>query len=238
MSDEYKTIRIAGDLSIGQWNDLNESLKPDNSENWDKAFDFFEQRIQTRYFAPIEAIDSLNKNKGEGIAMVTLLCSLIETIECFIKGWVYSYNTSFDELFTGAVYLIRDTDSIASHLVYSGISGKRFEKVSNKFIFQSFFENRKPFKSLEINGADFYENVRCALLHETQTKNNWKIKKGDTGNAIFGNDGKTINRDMFYQAVKKVIEDYKAMLLLEDKKAVKLRRNFIAKMNHICDKSH
>ena len=89
-----KELRIAGNLTIKDWEDLEKKLDQNNDELWSLAFHFFEERIRTRYFNPINAILDLKLNKGEGFAVVNLQCSLIETIESFINGWVYNNDNS------------------------------------------------------------------------------------------------------------------------------------------------
>ena len=83
-------MRIAGQLTVKDWEELKSILKPEENENWDNAFHFFEERIRTRYLEPIQSILDMERYEGEGFAAVSLQCSLIETIESFINGWVYN----------------------------------------------------------------------------------------------------------------------------------------------------
>jgi len=217
-------MNIAENKTIGEWEILEKKLKPAYNENWDEAYNFFELRICTRYLKPIEAILHLNTNNGEGFAIVTLQCSLIETIESFINGWIYRYPHFINQ---------------------NGIKLK-----SNDKIFKSFFSKRSPFKHypIKIIGGKFYKNVRCALLHETQTKDNWKIKS-DTFTAGFAyeeiNGGnfveKTIYRENFQRDLKILISKYKTSIIsgveFDGISACELRENFISKFNHICKES-
>ena len=41
-------MKIAGELTIKDWEDLEEKLEPNNDELWGLAFSFFEERIKTR----------------------------------------------------------------------------------------------------------------------------------------------------------------------------------------------
>lgn len=151
-------MQIAGNLTIQNWKELAKNLNTEKDENWGLAFNFFEERIRTRYLNPIYAILNMDDNLGEGFAVVNLQCSLIETIESFINGCIPKYNLKKNRL--------------------EWKSGKTVVFFSNKSIFDTFFKKREPFKSQvpNIKGNDFYEYVRCPLLHETQTKNNWLIK--------------------------------------------------------------
>jgi hypothetical protein len=222
-------MKIAGRKTIKEWEDLvgkvgeDEKLKIDynSNEKWDEVFDFFEERIKTRYINPINAILNMKSYNGEGFAVVNLQCSLIETIESFINGWVYSHKPRgwFK-------------------------NGQKSEVINNACIFKSFFANRIIIKDLKIDGGDFYESVRCGLLHETQTKNNWKINL-DTekiGLSYDEKDGKKIiYRENFQKDLELLIEEYKKAIIFKEKfcdiEPKVLRENFIAKFNHICTES-
>ena len=202
--------KIAGNLTITDWEELASKLDDSKSENWGNAFNFFEQRIATRYLNPIKAILNMDLNTGEGFAVVNLQCSLIETIECFYNGWIYVYPN------------------------FLPIDGSPIFKKGKK-IFESFFKNREPFISLQIDGVDFYKSVRCGLLHETQTKNNWKIKSGLVRIYEQNGDEKIIYREKFQRGLEKVITKYKEELLSSG--GEKYRKNFKEKFKHICKES-
>ncbi len=210
MKDSNK-MRIAGKLTIQDWEDLNATLDTSKNKNWGIAFNFFEQRITTRYLNPIHAILNMKLKTGEGFAVVNLQCSLIETIECFYNGWVYNYPYFYE----------RD-----------GVT-KLFK--SNKIVFESFFQ-REPFKNYNISNT-FYSHVRCGLLHETQTKKGWIIKdKHDNKCYEEKENEKIIYRTNFQSAIEKIISNYKIAIVNESDNE-DLRKNFIAKFNHICCKS-
>ncbi|AIN75130.1 hypothetical protein O8E88_001351 [Flavobacterium psychrophilum] len=204
---------IAGKLTIKDWKELAVRLKNEEDENWGLAFHFFEERIRTRYLNPINAILNMDLKTGEGFAVVNLQCSLIETIESFINGWIFSTNPY--GWFKNEIAL-----------------GKNDKALNNQEIFKSFFDKRNPFIELNIRGDEFFKYVRCGLLHETQTKNGWKIRAYGVDKSI---DSKIIYRDIFQKDIETVIENYKNLILKNDKiTSVELRENFIAKFNHIC----
>ena len=222
-------MRIAGKLTTKDWEELVTNLNSEKDENWGLAFHFFEERIKTRYLNPIHTILKMEDNLGEGFAVLNLQCSLIETIESFINGWVYHNEEIRKNLNGWFQNIVQDETHI-----------KKIQ--NNLYIFESFFKNHLIFK--KINGKHFYFNVRCSLLHETQTKNNWKIKldKDNTGvNYEEKNDEKLIYRENFQKDLEKLINDYKNAIINDTKfceiESKELRINFIAKFNHICDKS-
>ena len=95
---------------------------------------------------------------------------------------------------------------------------------------------------MESKSCDFYINVRCACLHETQTKNGWKINSDKEHTDLVFNGEKIIFRENFQKALEDSISDYKKAIIegasfnnITD--GTVLRENFKAKMKHICDKS-
>lgn len=217
-------IKIAGNLTINNWQELNDHLNSEKDENWGLAFHFFEERIRTRYLNPIHAILKMEDNLGEGFAVVNLQCSLIETIESFINGWISEFDLKFKKP-------IWKKDG----LIVKYPNSNSTKNLGNCDIFISFFTNREPFSELKINGTDFFRSVRCGLLHETQTKNGWKIRAYQDGKSI---DNKIIYRKKFQQDIETVIENYKKFITINDgNKTIELRKNFKEKFNHICIKS-
>ena len=221
-------MKIAGNLTISNWNELSKNLNCENDDNWGLAFYFFEERIKTRYINPIKSILEIGDNLGEGFAVVNLQCSLIETIESFINGCNSEYNSRKRKTqWKKGVTIIFN---------------------SNKEIFISFFNNRTPFKELNIDGGLFYQDVRCGLLHETQTKNNWKIKCDTAESGLAYQEinnrnivEKIIHRENFQIYLEKLIARYRISIItradFDGIPACELRENFIAKFNHICTES-
>lgn len=226
-----QNMKIAGNLTISNWYELCENLNCGNDDNWGLAFYFFEERIRTRYINPIKSILEIGDNLGEGFAVVNLQCSLIETIESFINGW--KYDTKTNSWFT--------------------IKGEKIDSSSKK-IFESFFDKRNLFNdnsNEKIDGKNFYRYVRCALLHESQTKDNWKIRCNTANDNIFYEEitqdsivEKIIYRENFQKTLEKLIFDYKKSIVSKtivndfcDFSGQKLRDNFREKFNNICEES-
>lgn len=220
-------MRIAGNLTIKDWIDLKKNLILDKDENWGLAFNFFEERIKTRYLNPIKSILNIEDNLGEGFAVVNLQCSLIETIESFINGWVYFNDGT------------KGSPKGWFKRVVSSNSKECFS--TNEFIFSSFFNSHFEFN--KIDGKEFYFSIRCGLLHETQTKNNWKIKKAQKEDKSFdvSEEFKFIYRENFQRDLMLLIERYKEIIVnggeFDGFSATELRENFLAKFNHICEQS-
>ena len=219
-------MRIAGKKTIEDWKKIESKLNSQIDENWEEAFKYFDVRIKTRYLDPINLILKMKTNTGEGFAVVNLQCSLIETLESFINGCSSSFNKKKR----------KNEWKKNNNLVFK----------SNKEIFESFFNKRDPFINYfqKIDGNDFYENVRCSILHETQTKKDWVIRKNiiDDKTAFkLEKSSKILYRDNFQNDLEILIDNYKKAIInftdLNEINKKELRDNFILKFNHICNES-
>lgn len=206
------SICIAGNRTISDWNTLRPKLvqKSFDQQSWDDAKAFLDLRLEHRYFNAIEAIRSQysNKLKGEGFAICTLICSLIEAVETFYQGTNFSTRPS-----------------------------NRYEYGfgQSKKIYQDFLTKRAPFSSYfdKRLATDFYLNVRCALLHEACTRNNWVINIRNHQSVTINREQKAINRSLFVSDLKVCVNLYKDEL----NSSPELQKAFIRKFDGICSNS-
>ncbi len=203
-------IQIAGEKTVRDWLNLKDLIQKDfnNRALWDKAFTYFKDRLFTRYINPAQKIqnDNCSKVVGEGFAISTIMCSLIEALETFYQGKHFTPQKPQSQ--------------------YEYTNGQ------SKTIFTTFLTQREPFKTeFKSLASDFYYNVRCSLLHEAATRNGWVIRI-DTARLI-EKDGnkKVLNRCLFIESVKEYIETYKKELLNDNER----KKAFIRKMDSICD---
>lgn len=211
---------IAPGRTCQAWRDLRDKLfanidDPSAGEgDWKKAFDeFFKARIDARFLKPIQAIQSMGTDKGEGFSMVALLCILIEFLEAFYQGKVFT--TKREEVLQPNEYN------------------------SSKELFKDFLTSHAPFNSqFEGNSAaGFYDKVRCGLLHEAATKEASVIWKGGSGTPLIekrSGSNIVVYRDALYSAVLEYIKHYRIELLRSKERKV----NFIRKMDDICQLKH
>ncbi|OGI51348.1 MAG: hypothetical protein A3E57_00895 [Candidatus Muproteobacteria bacterium RIFCSPHIGHO2_12_FULL_60_33] len=207
-----KNIKIAGELTIGDWLRLKVSLESDLGKDtlWCEAYDFFEKRICTRYLKPIEAIEKYSDVEGEGFAITTIICSLIEALESFRLGKVYKRASKGNPL------------------------DETKEYFKSQPIFEDFLKNHEPFSAhFAVDGLanNFYENVRCAVLHEAATRSGWKIRIDTTVLVEKHNESLILNRALFVDAIKQYMCSYKAELLRSNE----LKQAFIKKLDSICE---
>jgi hypothetical protein len=205
------SMRIAGDKTVADWIKLKQEMTGDggNRAHWEKAYqDFYLARITTRYLEPIKRIESGDTLMGEGFAIVTLFCTLVEFLESCEKG---------------TNYVRKDTNDLGKH-EYNG----------SKECFKSFLSSRSPFNRLIPLAESFYSDVRCGLLHEARTKGGWTIS-GDEPPAkqLVDETGgeKRILRKALRAALEEYFEDYKARLF----KHKETQDAFIRKFDHLCE---
>ena len=94
--------------------------------------------------------------QGEGFSIVALQCSLIEFLASTLEGKSYKYCPS------------------------KAVKCDVHEYCNSKALYIRFLRSEHPFSQYfnEATARDFYENVRCPLLHEARTKGRWRILAG------------------------------------------------------------
>lgn len=202
--------KISGDKKIKDWIKLRSEIdnNPNDDNLWEKAFnEFLYNRIETRYLNPIKEINKKFNYQGEGFSIVTLQCALIEFLETTITGETYKY---------------------------SNPNPKNFEYNKSKLKFINFLEKRFPFNKIFDSdlATRFYENVRCGLLHEAQTKVSWLIRVDNKRNLIENRSNGTIvfDRIKFQELLEIFFKRYKEDL----KKNNNLKNALKRKINSIC----
>ncbi len=199
--------RIAGTKTVADWKRTKLLLENGNNKsNWDNAYnDFLLKRLHTRYFAPIKAIEDMKSSVGEGFAIVTLHCSLIEFLAALVKG------ENFQD---------KKKSELAEH---------EYGRSESKNLFCEFLTSHNPFSCMftEEQAKDFYGNVRCGLLHEAQTRGGWKIQVCSTASVAVDARGKIVYRNKLQPAFDQFLEWYKCELA----KDPKLQKAFIRKFD-------
>lgn len=203
-------IYISGSKTTDDWNAFKTTLVPGaDPAGWATAFgEYFYGRLSARYLDPIKVLQDNGTLQGEGFSIAAIQCSLIEFLESTVQG--KSYRS------------LRGGPPLGPH-EYSR-SGDMFE---------SFLANRAPFNS-EFNAAmahDFYEGVRCGLLHEARTKNGWVIW-ANHGSRIIDATGpqKILYRDDFQKALLEFVAWYKSVLISDSA----IQEAFIRKFDSLC----
>lgn len=102
-------------------------------------------------------------------------------------------------------------------------------KRKSEAAFRSFFSHWKAFAEFSSVSGEFYEHVRCGLLHQAETRGGWRIVRNGSLLA-----DRTINATKFVTALRNVLHSYVAELQESDWDS-RVWTNFRKKMNAICD---
>jgi hypothetical protein len=201
-------VYIAGSKTAADWKSFSAQLSTGHA-SWKAAFeDYFHQRLSLRYLEPIKVLQEHGTFRGEGFSIVAIQCSLIEFLESTVQGLSYRYPP-------------RGAPAPGPH-----------EYSSSSEIFVAFLTQRQPFAKYFNEGVarDFYEGVRCGLLHEARTKGGWAIHAKSSGESAIDATRKIVYRDNFQAALLSFVDWYKGALLTDEA----LQKAFIRKFNSLC----
>ena len=181
------TTHLAGWKTVDDWRTFRASLVVGGDVVlWQKAYEeYFCTRLRLRYLNPIKLLQENGTFQGEGFSILAVQCTLIEFLESTAQGTSYRY--------------LRREEILGPH-----------EYSSSSDVFVSFLCTRSPFKKDfdEALARDFYANVRCALLHEARTKNDWTIWAKGAGNDVVDRGKRIVFRDNFQSALEEFIRGY------------------------------
>ncbi len=201
------------------------------NHHWDEAIDILDSRLKNKFFAPVEFMLAKKAHKGEGFAILTVQCTLIEMFAAFRVGKIYNYNKT-------APYEYNQSKKMFISLLHTAP------------IFQDHFYtlNLKgnPITNTPYNAEGFYSEVRCGLMHEARTKGNWRIntapKITDVKNErhfIRATNGNLhIYRTVLHYRLLAYLDSYKAELRQVSPNGIDLRKKFARKMDNLFDFQH
>jgi hypothetical protein len=133
--------------------DWTTDLEDINSPNWSNGIEIIRARIESRYLIPIQQLlnssDKIVKFNC-GFLVMSIDCLLIETLNQFFLG-----------LYT--------SDERYSHKN----KNPEFNEKANKYAFRDFFNYSTFFPHFKNNDKfifTFYNEIRCGLLHQAQSK--------------------------------------------------------------------
>lgn len=178
---------------------------------------FIYDRLYGRYLKPFDfrSVD-YEKNYKNGFALMTSSCLLIETL------------TSFRES------RYRNTKNL------SGECFGHFFTTESKFAdFATGGRQTNGDISTKKQGGlpnDFYENVRCGILHNAETKNGWTITRNES-KPYFNPATKEINATKFANRLKSVLSSYKKSLIESDFDSDIIWKNFRDRLTDLINKS-
>lgn len=191
------------------------------NEHWIKVIELFEKRIMQKFLDPIKLLIETGNNEGCGFSIVAIECLLIETFAAFRVGSIY--NNRYSEI-NDPPYQYKDCQKLFVNFLLTNSKFKEY-----------FTESQTNNSKIHYSANEFYTDVRCGLLHEGRTKNDWTInlKKKEEIKGIFGKDKnkKKIYRTILYNELKDYLDSY--IKELKEEKSKELRRNFARKMDNL-----
>lgn len=223
-------MKIADQYTVADWNAMKSTLVPGKPDNWEEAFNlFFQTRIETRYFEPIKLLQKHGKNKGEGFSIVALQCSLIE----FLSSVADTKNCTCEKPSpskTKCKCCKKETDDKICQTCKRNI-------ISSSKRFTDFLRNNSLFKgelSTCSKANSFYDDVRCALLHNARTKGNWIILADSEDDEIISWNKKN-EKILYRNNLQKAFDQYVDSYGKELKKCPELQKAFIRKFDSLCE---
>ena len=205
MSTGEKTY-IAGKLTTDDWRKAKSALVVGGSpDEWASVYEsFFRQRLVLRYLNPIELLTKNGSWEGEGFSIVSIQCALIEFLAATRAGAKYRF--------------LKKGETLGAY-EYSSSSG----------LFQQFLSGVTPFSnSFDANSAkEFYQSIRCGLLHEARTQNGWRLWV--SGTKPINTASKVVYRDALHSCITTYLEAYGKALLGDQK----LQEAFIRKFDDL-----
>lgn len=101
---------------------------------------------------------------------------------------------------------------------------------AGKATFKRFFDDHS-IQFAGIDGEEFYDKVRCGILHQAQTKGRVRIH---LSGKIYDSSEQSINAPLFLSTLKTVVEDYVADLRVQDINAGNWPQALL-KIGYICE---
>lgn len=198
------------------------------NDHWKEIIERFKARFEDFYFAPIDRVKDPKKLKGEGFTILTIQCALIEMFAAYKYGKIHK----FDKNGTDPNYTYKRADECFIPFLHSEpIFENHFHK----------FENATKLDDQPFSAKEFYNKVRCGLMHEARTKGEWVInaKKSYQGNETIyltrdtTNNRISIDRTILNKQLRKYFQEYLGSLSLNTPAGSSLRRLFARKLDHL-----
>jgi hypothetical protein len=198
---------VASGFTVAQYRALREHLDIDNpdTEEWRQVLEAFHRRINERFLRPIEELTRYDDLVIADRPMRSGFAIL--ALDCLLIDTIQSFRE-------GRI----------------GTGGNRSARSFKAFLRAKAFAD---FSSRD--REEFYNYVRNALLHNGETRHDWKIQIGlprlltkdpETG-------ARTINRRKFHAAVLGEYSDFREMI--SDLESAEARMCFLRRMDAICD---
>ncbi|HEY4326619.1 MAG TPA: hypothetical protein VGN20_21720 [Mucilaginibacter sp.] len=213
-----------------EWARLRPALNNNYNYNgdWKNAIGILDHRFVSHYFFPLDILVNRKDHEGEGFTIASVICSFIEMLAAFESGKIYNlkYKSKTDPSYH-----------------YNSSSKLYIEFLQTAPVFKDHFwqhdANGQPESDKPLAASDFYENVRCALIHEGRTKNGWTInatKKDNMADQTFikiNGSKKSLMRSIWHRRMIDHLTYYIERLKDPSPQKNDLRRLYARKMDHL-----
>lgn len=216
-----------------EWSEIKKKLDQTYKydETWEEAITLFDKRLKRKFFNPIQMIIDGKKLKGEGFTIVTVQCALIEMFAAFKEGKIFNHSKTS----ASPKYEYKESQKMFLSLLRSAsVFEDNFWRLNdkNKVVID------KPY-----NAKDFYKSVRCGLMHEARTKENWHISatpltkpvKTEKKFIVTENGKIKIYRTILHYRLLDYLKEYSDQLRNDTQESEQLRKFFARKLDHLFD---
>jgi len=129
--------------------------------------------------------EKVDKDFNSGFAQMAACCLMIEAMQSFRNGWKSTYR-------------LKDANG---------------KEIPGGKIFGDFFKHYSEFVDFENLGFEFYDSIRCGILHQAETKNGWIVMRDGP---LFDEPTRTINSTIFRRQMEKCLDKYCKELQADD----------------------
>jgi hypothetical protein len=171
------------------WPVIKTAVEADPSpERWFSVGDVvLRVRLNRLYFDPIHRLtrEPGESGQGEGFAILTIQCAVIEFLAALRRGWSFSHGHKEQ--------------------------GKDNHYGNSKLLYTTFLMEEAPFAdafTTQQRADEFYTDIRCGLVHEGQTKNAWRIWRGQASHPLVDFERKAVYRDVMQRQIEAYLDRY------------------------------
>ena len=181
-----------------------------DSPDWNIAIKIFEDRVEGRFLKQIELMDNNPKRKIGVFAGFAIM-----SLDCLLIE-------TLEQFYKGKIRTGQGMDEKA---------------------FYNFFQRSDAFRDFfdtQAKASIFYQQIRCGLLHQAQTKKKTMIHIRDEDMLQWMNpanikEGIKIQRRLFHKEIVDVYSSYVAKL--KERRSLNLKRKFKRKMDFIVNQN-
>lgn len=129
-------------------------------------------------------------------------------------------------------FLIMAVSCFVIETLQSFREGKPDSRGLEKTMFINFFENDKDnFPGFNEISDEFYKNIRCGILHQSETKNAWRVLRAGK---LLDKGEFSINANLFLKSLDQSVKEYLDQLTNLDFDS-QLWNNAFIKLTDICE---